>query len=149
MTRPKFERVSDHYRPRFPAELTPEEYAELIAPESGTRMLAAAAAASLALGVTLPAQEGPERERQFLALLESLEPDRSLAWYAATTFVRTENAFESPIVLPRIPISFGNSHNGVFDAERARKLAREVFEIYGLHPAPDYKIREDGVRAHP
>ena len=110
--------MRNDYRPSFPAKLTPEEYAVLIAPDSSKRMLAAAAVATLALGGTLSAQR-PSRENQVLELLQRIQPDLSRTnWYGSTKFVKHDNEFDSPVVVPHIPISFGNSYGGVFDAER-------------------------------
>lgn len=142
---PRIERVHTDYEPGYPAGLTAEQFAALLASDRQRRLLTAAAAAGLTIG-TLAAQDGTDaadRERKVLEVLTRAvtgDSTGSSFWYPRTTFERTKNECGSTVVVPRIPIMFGNSRNGVFDAERARQLARGMFEAYGLRPAADVDI---------
>jgi hypothetical protein len=144
--RPRIERVPGDYDPRYPRALEREQYEELVAPDSTQRMVAAAAAAaSLALGPALAAQGGGESERleSVLAVLGTGVTGGSW-WFERAAFQRERDTQGSPIVLPSIPIMFGNSVSGLFDAERARKLAAELFVAYGLRPLSDHRVGDVG-----
>jgi hypothetical protein len=147
MTKPEIRRVPGDYAPDYPAGLTREQFEALLAGDARARILKTAAAAGLALGAALPAQKpGGEREPKMLAVLRTLAGD-SGGWLERADFRRTRNAFDSPVVVPIIPISFGNSHNGLFDAERARQLARAMFSAYGLNAGAGHRVAADGVEA--
>jgi hypothetical protein len=148
MKRPRIERVPPGYAPRYPTQLTGEEYRELIAADASGRAVAAAVAAGLLCPGTAVAQGG-DREAAFVDLLNKGlgQTAAHSNWFEQTTFSRERNAYDSPVVVPRIPIAFGNSHNGVFDAGRAKQLALQLFAVYGLKAVADQVVREEGVEA--
>ncbi len=151
MSEPRIQRVPVGYDPRYPAELDRVSYERLIAPDQQRRIAAAAAAAAaLALAGTTAAQgEGkPARNRAeaVLAILNTVAAQQS-TWLDNARFVRQKDQQGNTVIVPHIPISFGNSHNGVFDAGRARKLARELFVAYGLKPEVGWKATAEGVEA--
>lgn len=149
--KPRIERVPDDYDPRYPRALERAEYEEWLAPDQRQRILAAAtAAASLALATGRAAQSGgaagSERVEAVLRVLTSGAAGGS-GWFHRSSFERGKDPQGNPTVLPRIPIMFGNSQNGVFDANRARALASELFAAYGLQPGADHRVAADGVEA--
>lgn len=152
MTRPRFERVPNDYAPRYPQKLDRARYRELIEPDQKARLLrAAATAGALSLGAALPAQgkaASPveSRSEAVLAVMSKATAGPSF-WLERTTFARARDKAGHPVVIPSIPISYGNSHNGVFDAERARDLVQELFVAYGLKPVRNHRLLGDGVEA--
>jgi hypothetical protein len=61
---------------------------------------------------------------------------------------------EKHVYVPQIPIMFGNSYTGLFDAGAARRLAGELFGAYGVEvelgvqlDTPTLKARLDGANA--
>ncbi len=98
-------------------------------------------ALSLFLGLGAEAQDARPlgREERVIALLQRVaRPDGWATghWYPRSTFERLADGPAHAIV-PRIPITCGNSRRGLFHASRARQLARDTFEIYGLAPRVD------------
>lgn len=149
--KPGIERIPGDYDPRYPRVLASDEYEAWIAPDQRQRILtAAAAAASLALAPSSAAQgdggEGTERVEAVLRVLTSGGAGGS-GWLARSEFLRGKDAQGNPTVLPSIPIMFGNSESGLFDANRARALACELFTAYGLRPFADHRIVVEGVEA--
>lgn len=129
--------VPPGYEPAYPAELSPEQYRTLILASTQLRARRLALAAGALACCSASAQESApaSREEQVLALVRELHAGGLVSWYTNTSFRR-----EGAAVVPDIPISFGNSHNGVFDAGRARELGRRLFEIYGLSPSADVRF---------
>lgn len=108
-------------------------------------------ALSVFLGLGAKAQDAPAfgREERIVDLLRrAARPEgwETGHWYARSTFERLAGGPDHAIVA-RIPIRCGNSRMGVFDASRARQLAREVFVIYGLAPRVDEELSSAHGRA--
>lgn len=147
MSHLRIERVAGDYRPGYPRRLSPAEYEALMRCDRDRRVLAAAAAASVTFATALAAQEGGSgREDRVLTLLSRSAAGPS-SWIEHAAFRRGKDAHGVPWVTPQIPISFGNSHNGLFDAGRARALARELFHVYGLKPRTDHDLAAEGTAA--
>jgi hypothetical protein len=91
-------------------------------------------------------EAGREREAGVLAVLRKLDALEQ-SWLPMSSFRITPSPLGCPQVLPHIPISCGNSRMGVFDATRARRLARELFAVYRLDAKADVPVREPGVEA--
>ncbi len=131
------------YEPGYPARLAPDRYRALIAPQTQLRLHAAVVAAGLAIGAPQGADdEGKaaiELERQVLDLVRTIHAEGAY-WYDKSQFPRRDDEQSGYGV--SIPISFGNSHMGIFDAGRARKLAHRVFGMYGIELAVDYAIAD-------
>ncbi len=148
--RPGIEGIPADYDPRYPRTLDPAEYEERIAPDQRQRLLAAAAAAaSLACTPSgAPQTIGKEADRveTVLRVLTSGGVGDS-HWFSGAAFQRRKDRQGNPTVLPFIPIMFGNSMSGLFDANRARALTRELFLAYGLAPFVDHRLEEGEVQA--
>jgi hypothetical protein len=148
--KPGIERVPAAYDPGYPRALARSEYDECIAPDQRQRIVAAAAAAaSLALAPPSAAQGRGQDDERVAAVLRVLNEGGAgeSSWFARASFKAGKDAQGNPTVLPAIPISYGNSMNGVFDANRARRLASELFAAYGLRPLADHRLVEQGVEA--
>jgi hypothetical protein len=148
MKRPRIERVPGDYDPRYPRALSREEYERLVAPDQRKRVVAAAAAlASMALGPAAAQESSAAGEERLETVLRVLRSGArgSAQWMPRSSFVRQRDRQGNPLVLPSIPVMFGNSSNGLFDAERARQLANQLFTAYGLRPVTDHPT--EGVAA--
>ena len=68
-----------------------------------------------------------------------LQQGGSRVWFAASTYGSKADpgGGKHRVFVPQIPISFGNSYSGVFDAGEARLQARKLFEAYGVTLAAD------------
>ncbi len=160
--------VAASYRPAYPRSITDSEFRELIEPRLRFRLERSAAPAMAVLltaacardvVMIAPAVVGPERpaapddlEARVLTLIRELRSEEHwAAWFRDTTFARRSVArpdeTRDPTVVPHVPISFGNSYTGVFDVERARRLAMDVFRAYGLEPSENHAIDIEGARA--
>ncbi|MBP8299615.1 MAG: hypothetical protein KA020_04565 [Planctomycetes bacterium] len=151
MSEPRIQRVPVDYDPHYPAELDRATYERLIAPDQHRRIAAAAAAAAaLALAGTTTAQGEGKQERSraeaVLTILNSVAA-RSSTFLGSARFVREKDRQGHTVIVPHIPISFGNSYNGVFDAGRARQITRDLFLAYGLKPEIGWKASAEGVEA--
>lgn len=155
MTRPRIQRVPCSYAPKYPKTLTREEYESLIEPDQKRRILSAATAAGISLGVSLAAPGTasgqqpavPNRRQAVLDVLSKTLTSGYKEWLPRSKFARGEDKQGFPVVIPHIPISYGNSQNGVFDLERARRMAGELFTAYGLQPTLAHEIDVAGVEA--
>jgi len=132
------------YDPGYPALLSPDRYRALIAPQTQLRLHAAVVAAGLAIGAPQGADDESkaaiELERQVLDLVRSIHAEGAF-WYDKSQFPRGDDEQSGYGV--SIPISFGNSHMGVFDAGRARELAHRIFGMYGIELAENYAIADE------
>ena len=140
--------VPSDYTPGYPAALRPDEYRSLVAPRTHRRLYASCLAAGLMLGFTpqeATEDEGAKLERKMLGLMRSMRKELPAWWYRRATFARS--ADEKGAIVPMIPIMFGNSHEGYFDHERARRIAREVFALYGVELQPDHVVDGEGAKA--
>lgn len=144
MTRPRIAAIPGDYDPRYPRSLAPDEYQRLIEPDQRARLLRAASlAGAVSLGAAAAAQEAESSKARTDAVLAILTEASSGSggWLKQTTFQRIKTKGAGEVIIPSIPISFGNSHSGVFDAERARDLARDLFRAYGLKPRRNHPLR--------
>lgn len=152
--------VSPRYRPGYPSRLSADEFRALLA--SG-RTLRLRRCASLLGGLALaacsgsggsgapgprPLSERPQApqdlEARVLALLNRVsETMTEQFWFDRSTF---ERAGASRVVA-NVPICFGNSINGVFDVQNARRFAVELFRAYGIELEADVALKSDGVEA--
>lgn len=70
-------------------------------------------------------------------------------WRSYTTLWRAgmdERMAGSARFMASVPIRYGNSFNGIFDPQLARRFAREVFSAYGLSPI-EARVDQSGVKA--
>jgi len=138
--------VPSGYEPGYPAGLTPAQYRELLLPGTCERLHGLAAAMLLVGGGQRALAQEPEstREERVLALVQGLGLGRQ-GWLARSTF-QLDREKGAHVVLPRIPIMFGNSYSGLFDAASARRIALEAFRAYGLDPRTDVALEQPGLR---
>jgi len=154
--------VPSVYAPGYPRTLSAEEFEALIAPRNRARArgIVNAACATLALSasnaawaqrtVVATGTDQLEREERVVKLLQryaEVQPGDSWFWNSTMTRAPESEEIAGPVYLPRIPISFGNSMSGLFDAGAARKLAGEIFRAYGVELETGVALDEPSVHA--
>jgi hypothetical protein len=157
------------YSPGYPRRLCAEEFEALIGARNHSRvrellgpacvaLLAAAAHARAAQRAPAPSgDDATGREARVLAVLQSFadsDPDRSWFWRSSMAPHSDPQRPEKHVYVPEIPIMFGNSYTGLFDAGAARRLASELFRAYGVEvelgvqfDTPTVKAGLDGANA--
>jgi len=164
-------RVPRNYDPGYPCQLSRAEFHELVATRMPLRLLRVAATASVAfsltacdskptptLGVTPQGPKDPIRprapddlERRVVALIDEMKRDAtSSSWFSLARFVRNpadEERLGAPQWEARVPITYGNSVNGIFDVSLARKRAVQAFAAYGIEIERNVQIQGDGISA--
>lgn len=144
--------VPASYRPGYPRRLSPEEFRALVERPAASRIRRILLAGGLAFGVPraaaqeVPAGDAAAREARILEMLRRVDGGPGAHWFWMTSFrkERAEDGFAEPVPVPHIPIMFGNSNNGVFDADEARARAIELFRVYGLEPEAGVKVEAGG-----
>ncbi len=135
--------VPKDYDPGYPRRLSPAEWRALIASPARARVKRLVLVAGLSFGGSLSAQEAapPPRDREaaVLDVIRELEGGTG-RWFWSSWITKQDRGAIGPTFLPQVPIMFGNSQNGVFDAGRARELALQACRIYGLDPAPAARL---------
>lgn len=130
------EAVPSDYDPGYPEHLSKSDYDALVLRPLRRRLLGIAAAAGLGLGGASSASgQDPGREQAVLGVVDGLlRSHAKRTWLPRATAVRTcpqGLPDDVTVVVPAIPIMFGNSFVGLFDADAARRRARRLFEAYG------------------
>ena len=159
--------VSPGYYPGYPRLLSQEEIDSLLKPGilkrfsreallAGTLTagvaLAAAGASPAATTAALPragisTRTDPRLKADVERLVkETLAGSRgNMSWHErASIQLRKEMGSNPPVKYPMMPIMFGNSLMGVFDAGAAREAARKLFALYGIDLARNVTLRARG-----
>lgn len=149
--------VKKPYDPKYPASLSDDELVALLKTRGGSPHLRAAALIAC-LGSSLAAQETQpasrpssrtNREVRICSLLNTAMAESRIGhWFHSSLLERREIAGlpGRTAVTATVPISYGNSFTGLFDADNARRNARRVFAAYGIHLEPDVTVDADGAR---
>lgn len=157
--------VSSNYQPEYPRFLTQAEVADLLRPSLFHRfsratlltgaMITGAIAATFGAQAAEPGKstrtDAKLKERVDAVVAEVLGPvttdpkDPAVVrnyWYKRSFLApASELASNPPVKYPRIPISYGNSYCGVFDATAARAATLKLFAAYGIELKADQTVR--------
>jgi hypothetical protein len=164
--------VRADYRPGYPRFVEVEDWESLIRASNGrlfrpeTLLFAGILGTSLFLAVSgcapAPVQEaradgpdepapGPPLKSPNAKVAEIAnralgEVRKTGFWYPRSKVEQAAVVKGNPsVTIPKIPISFGNSHLGVFDTTRAKKITLELFAAYGLKLEGSHRFQKGEV----
>lgn len=161
--------VSSNYDPGYPRSLTEQEIEDLLRPNLfrrfGKNALMAAGAVVAGIGLASAAATGIAQEggpkplpkpglstnkdamfrAKVLKLAHEILGDKVGSWNAmSAVHIKQDVLANPPIKYPHIPISFGNSYVGIFDAEKARTATFTMFEQYGIKLEKNVTVKGAG-----
>lgn len=151
------EAIRKPYDPGYPARLSDDELTALLKARAGSPHLRAAALIAC-LGSSLAAQESKPTSRP----AGDSNREAKICWSLNAAMAKCRNGYWLPfasierseipglpgrkVVKAIVPISYGNSFSGLFDANAARQHARMVFGAYGIPLKMEVEVDVRGAR---